>query len=75
MKIERDKMRRTVSLSQNQHLQKVLSKFGIDKFTKLVTTLLAHQFKLSSQLSPQTKEERKFMAWVHMLVLLVVWYK
>lgn len=42
----------------------MLSKFGIDKFAKSITTPLASCFKLSSQSYSCTNEEREFVAQV-----------
>lgn len=39
----------------------MLSKFGIDKLGKPVTTSLIPRFKLSSYLAPDTEKELKFI--------------
>lgn len=51
MEIKRDKVKGIVCLFQKQYLQKLLSKFGIDKSSKIVTIVLIPHFKLNSQLS------------------------
>ena len=48
MEIRRDKRNWSVWLTQKSYLQKVLERFGINDKTKLVSTLLAPHFKLSS---------------------------
>ena len=64
MKINRDRERGKLWLSQKQYMQKVLQRFGIHEDTKLVSTPLAPHLKLSSRLSPTTDEEREYMAKV-----------
>ncbi|GKV37057.1 hypothetical protein SLEP1_g45126 [Rubroshorea leprosula] len=50
-------------LSQKKYIEKVLEQFGLHE-AKAVTTPLGAHFKLSSNLSPETEEEKKFMAHV-----------
>ena len=57
MKIQRDRLKGTVGLSQKAYLQKVLRRFGMDGNIKAVSTPLAPHFKLSATLSPSTDEE------------------
>lgn len=62
MEIERNRVKETVCLFHKQYLQKVLNKFGINKYAKSVTILLVPQFKLSSYLSLYTDEKWEFIA-------------
>ncbi|GKV22644.1 hypothetical protein SLEP1_g32496 [Rubroshorea leprosula] len=50
-------------LSQKKYIEKVLEQFGLHE-AKAVTTPLGAHFKLSSNLSPEMEEEKKFMARV-----------
>ena len=51
MKIERDRVKEKVSLTQKAYLQKVLQKFLIDDETKSVSSPLAPHFKISVRIS------------------------
>lgn len=57
-------MKGTVCLSQKQYLQKVLSKFNINKSAKQVNIILTLHFKLSFLLSLHTNGKLEFMARV-----------
>ncbi|GKV43027.1 hypothetical protein SLEP1_g50368 [Rubroshorea leprosula] len=63
MEIHRDRKGGKLFLSQKKYIEKVLERFGLHE-AKAVTTPLGAHFKLSSNLSPETKEEKKFMARV-----------
>lgn len=64
IKIEKDRVKGTVSLSQKQYLKKVLHQFSMVNNTKYVSTPLAPHFKLNASMSPRTHEEREDRAWV-----------
>lgn len=64
MEIQHDRKKVKVCLSQKAYLKKVLQKFGICEGTKSVSTPLDPHFKLSSDMSPTTEEEREYMAQV-----------
>ena len=64
MEIGRDRLKCTIHLTQKQYLTKVLQHFGMDSKTKLVSTSLAHHFKLSALLPPRTNEECEYMAQI-----------
>lgn len=61
MQITRDKQRRILFFSQVQYINRVLKRFNIGK-VKSVSKPLAIHFCLSKDQSPQTEEEREFMA-------------
>ncbi|GKV50375.1 hypothetical protein SLEP1_g57082 [Rubroshorea leprosula] len=63
MEIHRDRKGGKLFLSQKKYIEKVLERFGLHE-AKAVTTPLGAHFKLSSNLSPETEEEKKFMARV-----------
>ncbi|GKV35094.1 hypothetical protein SLEP1_g43407 [Rubroshorea leprosula] len=63
MEIHRDHKGGKLFLSQKKYIEKVLERFGLHE-AKAVTTPLGAHFKLSSNLSPETEEEKKFMARV-----------
>ena len=63
MEIMRDIVARRLSLSQKGYIEKVLHRFNILN-AKLVTTLLAAHFKLSSALCPQSDDEVDYMSRV-----------
>ncbi|GKV31446.1 hypothetical protein SLEP1_g40131 [Rubroshorea leprosula] len=63
MEIHRDCKGGKLFLSQKKYIEKVLEWFGLHE-AKAVTTPLGAHFKLSSNLSPETEEEKKFMAHV-----------
>ncbi|GKV28505.1 hypothetical protein SLEP1_g37549 [Rubroshorea leprosula] len=63
MEIHRDCKGGKLFLSQKKYTEKVLERFGLHE-AKVVTTPLGAHFKLSSNLSPETEEEKKFMARV-----------
>ncbi|KAL5557135.1 hypothetical protein UlMin_039371 [Ulmus minor] len=58
MEIIRDRKQGTLFVSQCGYLRKVLAKFGMSD-SKAVQTPLAAHFKLSTDMSPKTDEERK----------------
>ena len=63
MRISRDRSAGTLNLSQEQYIEKVLSKFKMNN-AKPRTTPLANHIKLSKGQSPKTVEEREHMASV-----------
>ncbi|GKV27145.1 hypothetical protein SLEP1_g36348 [Rubroshorea leprosula] len=63
MEIHKDHKGGKLFLSQKKYIEKVLERFGLHE-AKAVTTPLGAHFKLSSNLSPKPKEEKKFMARV-----------
>lgn len=63
MQITRDKQRGILQLSQAEYINRVLQRFNMDN-AKPVSTPLASHFRLSKDQSPQTEEEREFMAKV-----------
>ncbi|RVW44318.1 Retrovirus-related Pol polyprotein from transposon TNT 1-94 [Vitis vinifera] len=63
MEIHRDQKVGKLYLSQKNYIEKVLERFGMQGLKPVSTPLVAH-FKLSSALSPQTKEEREYMSHV-----------
>ncbi|GKV08223.1 hypothetical protein SLEP1_g19888 [Rubroshorea leprosula] len=63
MEIHRDRKGGKLFLSQKKYIKKVLERFGLHE-AKAVTTPLGPHFKLSSNLSPEMEEEKKFMARV-----------
>ncbi|GKV26776.1 hypothetical protein SLEP1_g36011 [Rubroshorea leprosula] len=63
MEIHRDRKRGKLFLSQKKYIEKVLERLSLHEAKAMTTPLGAH-FKLSSNLSPETKEEKKFMAHV-----------
>jgi len=64
MEIDRDKVKGKVGLTQKVYLQKVLQKFDVGCETKSVSTPLAPHFKLSTNMSPKTVDEREYMSHV-----------
>ena len=58
MRIVRDKKAGILTLSQEQYIEKVLYRFNMQNAKPVKTPLAAH-FKLSSDHSPKTEEERK----------------
>ena len=54
MRIERDKTKRILHLSQSEYIQKVLRRFNMDK-SKLAPTLLPMSIRLSDRESPSTE--------------------
>jgi len=61
MQITRDKQRGILQLSQAEYINCILQRFNMDK-AKPVSTPLASHFRLSKDQSPQTEEEKDFMA-------------
>ena len=61
MEISRDRVKRTVHLTQKQYLKRILQRFNIDSKTKPVSTPMASYFKLSALQSPKTDEERDYI--------------
>ena len=64
MKIERDKVKGRVILTQKAYLQKVLQKFLIGDEVKSVSSPLAPHFKLSIRMSPKTIDDREYMSHI-----------
>ena len=60
MRISRDRVAGTLNLSQEQYIQKVLSRFKVDE-AKPRSTPLANHLKLSKEQSPKTAEEHEYM--------------
>jgi len=71
MKIERDRVKRRVSLTQKAYLHMVLQKFLIDDEVKSVSSPLTPHFKLSVRMSPKTIDEREYCLTFHISVQLV----
>lgn len=63
MRISKDMVNGVLKLSQEEYVNKVLSRFNMDS-TKPLSTPLATHFKLSKNQSPNTDEERAYMAKV-----------
>ena len=63
MRIKRDTNSRTLLLSQDKYINKVLSRFNMQN-AKVVITPLGVHFRLSIEQSPKTEEERAYMAKV-----------
>jgi hypothetical protein len=61
MEIFRDKRNGKLWFSQQKYVENILSRFGMNN-VKLVLVPLASHFKLSSSLSPSTKEEKEYMS-------------
>jgi len=64
IKIERDRVKEKVSLTQKAYLQKVLQKFLIGDEAKSVGSPLAPHFKLSARMSPKTIDDREYMSHI-----------
>jgi len=64
MKIERDRVKWRVSLTQKAYSQKVLQKFLIGDEVKSVSSPLAPYFKFSAQKSSKTVDNREYMSHV-----------
>ena len=60
MRIKRDTNSRTLLLSQDKYINKVLSRFNMQN-AKVVSTPLGVHFRLSKEQSPKTEEERAYM--------------
>ena len=60
MRITRDMKNRKLTLSQIEHIQKVLKRFNMQN-AKPVTTPLDDDFKLSKETCPKTQEEMDYM--------------
>jgi hypothetical protein len=60
MTITRDRQRKEIKLSQKAYNDKVVNRFGMAD-AKIVSTPLVDHFRLSSDLCPKTKEDKKFM--------------
>ena len=56
MKISRDRMKKTLKLSQEEYIEKVLERFVMQN-AKSVSTPLASHFRLSKDMCPKTQEE------------------
>ncbi|KAE8660160.1 acyl-CoA dehydrogenase family member 10-like [Hibiscus syriacus] len=63
MQIHRDRSNRKIWLSQKNYLKKILSRFNMQD-CKPIYTPLSINFKLSSSMSPNSKEERMEMSQV-----------
>ena len=63
IRITRDRANRKIYLSQAKYVKKVLSKFGMEDCKPISTPLEVNQ-KLSKSMSPQTAEDRDYMATV-----------
>ena len=63
MRIKRDTNSRTLLLSQDKYINKVLSRFNMQN-AKVVSTPLGVHFRLSKEQSPKTEEERAYRAKV-----------
>ena len=63
MRIKRDTNSRTLLLSQDKYINKVLSRFNMQN-AKVVSTPWGVHFRLSKEQSPKTEEERAYMAMV-----------
>jgi len=64
MKIERDRVKGKVSLTQKAYLQKVFQKFLIGDEAKSVSSSLAPHFKLSTRISLKTIDDREYISHV-----------
>ena len=66
MKISRDTLKKTLTLSQEDYIKKVLERF--ERFAmqnaKPVSTPLASHFKLTKDMCPKTQEEITYMSKV-----------
>ena len=60
MRIKRDTNSRTLLLSQDKYINKVLSRFNMQN-AKVVSTPLGVHFRLSKEQSPKTEEGRAYM--------------
>jgi ATP-binding cassette subfamily B (MDR/TAP) protein 1 len=60
MRISRDRVTKTLTLSQSEYVRKVLTRFNMQD-AKPVSTPLASHFKLSKEHSPKTEQERADM--------------
>jgi hypothetical protein len=63
MRINRDKQKGTLQLSQEEYIDRILKRFNMSN-AKPVSTPLASHFRLSKDQSPKTEEEKDFMAKV-----------
>jgi hypothetical protein len=63
MRINRDKQKGTLQLSQEEYIDRILKRFSMSN-AKPVSTPLASYFRLSKDQSPKTEEEKDFMAKV-----------
>jgi ATP-binding cassette subfamily B (MDR/TAP) protein 1 len=61
MEIFRDKRNGKLWFSQQKYVENILSRFGMNN-VKLVLVPFSSHFKLSSSLSPSTKEEKEYMS-------------
>jgi len=64
IKIERDRVKGEVSLTQKAYFQKVLQKFLISCEAKSVSSLLTPHFKLSAKMYPQTVDDREYISHI-----------
>ncbi|KAF9672659.1 hypothetical protein SADUNF_Sadunf11G0066100 [Salix dunnii] len=60
MRIARDRIKGTLTLSQAEYIKRILSRFSMDN-AKPVGTPLGNHFKLSKNQSPKSEEERYYM--------------
>jgi hypothetical protein len=63
MRINRDKQKGTLQLSQEEYIDRILKRFSMSN-AKPVSTPLASHFRLSKDQSPKTEEEKDIMAKV-----------
>ena len=63
MEIHRNRQEGKLFLSQKKYIEKVLERFGMLDARPVKTPLAAH-FRLSTDLSPQTDEDKKYMSHV-----------
>ena len=63
MKISRDRKKKTLNLSQQEYIEKVLERFAMQN-AKPVSTPLASHFRLSKDMCPKTQDEIDYMSKV-----------
>ena len=64
MRITRDKKNRKFTLSQSEHIEKVLERCKMHD-AKPVSTPLANHFKVTKEMCPKTQEEIDYMSKFH----------
>ena len=67
MEVLRDRQASMLYLSQKGYIEKVLHRFNMQNAKPISTPIAAH-FRLSSALSPQSKDDVDYMSKVHTLV-------
>lgn len=60
MKINRDRRKKEIMLSQKEYIDKVVERFGMADAEVVFIPLVTH-FRLSSDLCPKTQEDKEFM--------------